>query len=218
MGHAGFGSESNDPRRRLPRHATDVVECALGKVIDLSGSGMQLSIKDRCSLKVGQTVPLKLMTPSGSVAVHAQVVWRRRTGLFRGAMLGLRFVGITPGQSVALATIARFGFLSQEGMQIASHSAAASAKRPTPPPAPNRGAAPHVADTLASVEAGLVMAEYYDRLGLTPQATAEQIKEAYRRLARQVHPDVAPGPENQQKFVALREAYDLLTDHRRRAG
>ena len=46
----------------------------------------------------------------------------------------------------------------------------------------------------------------------------EDIKNAYRKLARKYHPDVAPGEENRQKFIALREAYDLLCDHVKRAG
>jgi DnaJ-class molecular chaperone len=63
-----------------------------------------------------------------------------------------------------------------------------------------------------------VLAEYYERLDLEPGATQTQVKEAYRQLARRYHPDVAPGPENQARFVEVREAYDLLSDHLRRAG
>lgn len=168
--------------------------------MDLSGTGMRVGVKGRCPIKIGQVVPLKLKTPHGSIPVAARAVWRRRTGLLGGCQIGLHFDGIKPNQSVALATIARFGFIAPEGVQPASAGASASVEPPS------------------AVEATIVMAPYYECLGLAPQATPQDVKNAYRKLARQYHPDVAPGDENQKKFVELREAYDLLSDHLRRAG
>ncbi|MEM9419870.1 MAG: DnaJ domain-containing protein [Planctomycetota bacterium] len=186
----------------MPRHETDVVSCALGDVLDLSGTGMRLRISGRCSIKIGQVVPLKLKTPNGSIAVSARAVWRRRTGLLGGCQIGFNFDGIKPSQSVALATIARFGFIAPTGVQQAGGNEEVQTVGQSP----------------AAIEANIVMAEYYERLGLAPEATSQDIKTAYRQLARQYHPDVAPGEENQRKFLELREAYDLLNDHLRRAG
>jgi hypothetical protein len=58
---------------------------------------------------------------------------------------------------------------------------------------------------------------YYDALGLPPSATAGDVTTAFRRRARQLHPDV-PGTGNAQAFVALKEAYDVLSDADRRAA
>ncbi|HEY6433398.1 MAG TPA: J domain-containing protein [Acetobacteraceae bacterium] len=58
---------------------------------------------------------------------------------------------------------------------------------------------------------------YYDRLGISPDAGAEEIAIAYRRRARIVHPDV-PSTGDAAAFVALKAAYDVLSDPLRRAA
>jgi len=54
----------------------------------------------------------------------------------------------------------------------------------------------------------------YDQLGLDPDATPEQITQAYRRLAQRHHPDRADG--DQEKFLPIQAAYDTLGDSRKR--
>jgi len=57
------------------------------------------------------------------------------------------------------------------------------------------------------------MKDYYATLGVDRNATPEQIKKAYRKLAIQYHPDKTGGdPELNQKFTDLTEAYDTLSD------
>ena len=59
--------------------------------------------------------------------------------------------------------------------------------------------------------------DYYAILGLTQAATTGQIKKAYRKLARQHHPDMNNGdPEAAEQFRLITEAYDTLTDPERR--
>lgn len=60
--------------------------------------------------------------------------------------------------------------------------------------------------------------DYYDRLGVPRDADADQIKKAFRRLARELHPDVnSDDPEAETKFKAAAEAYEVLSDPDRRA-
>ncbi len=60
--------------------------------------------------------------------------------------------------------------------------------------------------------------DYYEILELTRDASKEEIKKAYRRLARKYHPDVNPGnKEAEEKFKEIKEAYDILSDPDKRA-
>lgn len=56
------------------------------------------------------------------------------------------------------------------------------------------------------------MNDYYAELGVSRDATDEDIKRAYRRLARKLHPDVNPGPESEERFKKVAQAYDVLSD------
>jgi curved DNA-binding protein CbpA len=58
--------------------------------------------------------------------------------------------------------------------------------------------------------------DYYALLGVTPDATPAQIKSAYRKLAKQYHPDVNISSDAAEKFREVTEAYDTLTDPNRR--
>ncbi|MBD2769336.1 J domain-containing protein [Hymenobacter sp. BT664] len=59
--------------------------------------------------------------------------------------------------------------------------------------------------------------DYYKALGVDKTATAEQIKKAYRKLARQHHPDVNPNDKSaEQKFKEINEAHEVLSDPEKR--
>jgi molecular chaperone DnaJ len=59
--------------------------------------------------------------------------------------------------------------------------------------------------------------DYYEILGVPRNATKEQIKEAYRRLALQYHPDRNKSPDAEEKFKEISEAYAVLSDDEKRA-
>ena len=58
----------------------------------------------------------------------------------------------------------------------------------------------------------------YDLLGVARDADADAIKKAYRRLARQLHPDVNPDPASQEQFKQVTAAYEVLSDPQKRAA
>jgi molecular chaperone DnaJ len=53
---------------------------------------------------------------------------------------------------------------------------------------------------------------YYAVLGVRPDAEPDEIKKAYRRLARELHPDVNPDPATQERFKEIAQAYEVLGD------
>ena len=60
------------------------------------------------------------------------------------------------------------------------------------------------------------MPDYYSLLKIRRDATQDEVKRAYRRLARELHPDVNPDPETQERFKEITQAYEVLSDTEKR--
>src|SRR5512136_547833 len=59
--------------------------------------------------------------------------------------------------------------------------------------------------------------DYYEILGIPRNASTDDIKSAFRKLARQYHPDVSKEPDAEERFKEINEAYGVLSDPQKRA-
>lgn len=55
----------------------------------------------------------------------------------------------------------------------------------------------------------------YDTLGVSKTASSDEIKKAYRRLARKYHPDINKEPGAEEKFKEINAAYEILSDEKK---
>ncbi len=60
--------------------------------------------------------------------------------------------------------------------------------------------------------------DYYKTLGVSREAKEDEIKRAYRKLARKYHPDVSKEPNAEERFKAVQEAYEVLKDAKKRSA
>ena len=64
----------------------------------------------------------------------------------------------------------------------------------------------------------MVQRDYYEVLGVSRSSTQDELKAAFRRLARQYHPDVNDSPDAEERFKEINEAFAVLSDEQRRGA
>ena len=169
--------------------------------MDMSATGMQLECEKKPPVVVGQVYNTRIAFDDGSMAVQVQVRWCKRRGL-RRYLLGLYFVGLKPGEKHVLDAVAKFGVAGAAQNKMAGASA-------------HRGK-DHKRASSQDAEVQVDLPDYFKVLGLRPGADSAAIKASYRKLAVMYHPDRNKAPHAMEQFERLHEAYQVLSDTKRR--
>jgi hypothetical protein len=195
--------------RRAPRHPVERLHCGLGRVVDLSRAGMRIACESKPPVEVGQRGAIKLTGPDGALPLTGRVVWIRRTGAWRAKKheIGIEFVAITEPMRQAVELLAQFGFIDP---------AAASASTGGTSGGGGRRWRSTQQKARRSVRVDFDLPNYYQMLGVEPDAEIAEIKKAYRKLARLCHPDVAADGGDPERFTQITEAVAVLSDPQRR--
>jgi hypothetical protein len=184
--------------RRDARYPTENLSCPLGDVVDLSASGMRIRCDARPAVRRGATDSFAIRTGSQKLVVLGRVVWVRRKSLLEKKYeVGVSFTDPRPGVRKVLSDLAQYGFVGAGGGSCGSPAGTGGGDR-------------------RKVSAEVQVEDLYSVLGLTPTATEDQIKAAYRALARELHPDVCKDPAGQERFVLVTKAYNVLRDPKER--
>lgn len=185
---------ATSPRPREQRYQTDGVTCPIGRVVNLSKTGMSLHGQGKPPIKANEVHQFVLRTGEKQLTVLGRVVWIRTSGLLtRSFSFGVQFLNLTPGVAAVIADLAQYGFVRPRKAKTVE-SAAAPVSEPAPEP----------------VEAE--MTTLYSILRIDRGASTEQIKEAYRRLALEHHPDVSTAKDAGETFALISKAYAVLKD------
>jgi len=95
-----------DDRRRGGRVRVELTDTSLGRVLDLSPTGVRVARRWPTALRQGDRVSLVIRSVQGRLTVLAEVVWVRKAGLL-GRQVGLRFEGLDDAQRHLLTHIGR---------------------------------------------------------------------------------------------------------------
>ena len=200
----GFGARRKPPQkggkedRKAPRApASEEFTTHIGDAVDISSTGIQIKCRQKPPLRKGQSLELTLRSGPRQARIPVRLVWVRRSRV--ETRCGFQFVGLTDGQRAVVESILRFGY-------IPSPEDISQAKRRQ-----------HDRASL-KVRAEVVVPDYYQALGVSPQASDEEVHHAYRVLARRWHPDVCSEPDAERRFRQVNEAYAVLRSQRDRSA
>ena len=197
-------------RRRHERLPTSTaISCALGELIDMTGTGMRVACKRKPPVSVGQSMSLSISTEVNKIKVDGRIIWVRRTG-FRSFQIGIKFDGVKPVTAKALESIAKFGYIDQTVLRKSDDSKSKSKSKSEAKSTGGRSKQRTLPPSTPRVEARFP--DYYEILGVEENATPDDIKTAFRNLARKHHPDVCDDEGAKSKFQEIHHAYKTLID------
>lgn len=191
--------------------------------MDLSAGGMRVRSTERPPAKAGGAASFTLRVGMKTLSVQGRMAWVKRASLLAGPYeYGVQFVGVTSAVAKVLDQIAMYGFVHDgkgeskqapkwnAGGATVNPSAAASTGASTAKAAGSCDAHAEHARPRVTVTADLPC--FYETLGVTRDATQDQIRAAFRGLAKKLHPDVCKEPDAGERFAFITRVHEVLSD------
>ncbi len=174
------------------RMSTKGLSCHAGNVLDMSGGGMRVVVPWKSAPRVGDPETYIFGEGPDEIRLMGTVRWVRPAGrLHKRAEVGVEFVGLTEGKRAALR---RFAATGDGSAVLAEQNAEAGQSR-------------------VRVE----FPDLYKIFHLSVYASQEDIRRAYHKLAKTIHPDRCDAPDAEAKFAEVQKAYSILRDRELRA-
>lgn len=178
--------------RSATRYSTDGFICREGALADLSGTGMRIRFEGKPGFKVGEIKEFRVTAAGQAVKLTGVVVWLKRATLFgKEYQAGIHFNNLRPELQKAIQDFAIHGVLIPQ----------------TSPSVGSIGGTPK-----KKARVSFDGPDHYTVMGLPRTASDQQIHEAYRQLAKRLHPDMNKEPDAVERFKQLSEAYRILKD------
>ncbi len=193
--------------RSASRNLIDGFMTQLGPLIDISATGMRLRLPKDQPLAPQSVLNFQVRNGGSMFSLRGIVVWCRAKRKSEYAECGVRFIDLSPEHRALVEHVARFGLMPRRDEKVDSSARGASKQHEQHEQ--RNSARP----TQVSVE----VENLYAILRVPSNATPEQIRTAYRTLARQFHPDRCPTPEATQQFTLVSKAFSVLRDPELRA-
>ena len=187
----GLGRRKSDyALRRDERFVVHNLTCAVGAVADLSASGMRARSASKPLVGKGDVERFEICNGRQKLMLTGRVAWIKRTGLRGGWYeIGVQFVDSRPQVRTALEQLARVGHIK------AKHAPSQQDAR-----------------TAVPLQASVQVEDLYQILEIDRHATSEEIRRAYRALAKRYHPDSNPSEDAAEHFAVISKAYRVLSD------
>lgn len=190
---------SGSEAREALRFESAIITCPLGTILDLSATGMRLRPIPTLKFSKGQSLTVELHAPTDALVVEGEVVRLKRNGWFSGlAEVGIRFESADTPTRQQIENLVKFGVSRTAVIDPSVMAAVASENR-------------------RQLVAALRLPDHYQTLGISRRASAAEIQNAFRTLARKYHPDMNTDEDAERKFCAINLANRVLSDPEQRA-
>lgn len=176
-------------RPRAQRLPTAILTTPLGPVLDVSRTGLRIAMARKPGFAVGSLLSLDLESARDSLTVSVRVARVQSVGGGRYE-IGVSLDSADEAKQAALEALARTGSTRSAGSDPSARERLLAALRDQ---------------------------DHYAVLGVPRDASTDQIRVAFRALARRLHPDVNKEPDAERRFALINDAHSVLIDEQTRA-